>query len=86
MKKQVAVPVWHHPPCIRTYRNYDLGFKIKDFVCPEFTEIRNKKERRTAGKRQGLSLTVARGEVGVVGAVLVVEVRMGGLVGRLVCG
>ena len=55
MNQKVTVPVWHHPRRVRCYRNYALGFKIKEMVVPEYTEIRNKKELGIAEAGQGPS-------------------------------
>jgi hypothetical protein len=73
MNQKVTVPVWHHPRRVRCYRNYALGFKIKEMVVPEYTEIRNKKELGIAEAGQGPSF-ISRRRVGAAGAVHVTKV------------
>lgn len=60
MNQKVTVPVWHHPRRVRCYRNYALGFKIKEMVVPEYTEIRNKKELGIAEAGQGFVPAISR--------------------------
>jgi len=74
MNQKVTVPVWHHPRRVRCYRNYALGFKIKEMVVPEYTEIRNKKELGIAEAGQGPSF-ISRRRVGVAGAVHVTKAQ-----------